>query len=74
MKQARDQAAHFLVAFAVLALLLAWPGIFSGAVAGLAMGLIREVTEGGPVTSPGSLLDLAFWTFGGAAAGLWSVS
>lgn len=65
-----DQVAHFVIAFLVVSMVLAYPGIVSGGAAGFAMGLIREVTEDGPVNSPGSLLDLVFWTLGGVVAGV----
>lgn len=71
-KEARDQAAHFAAAFAVLAiasLLRVQFKLLAGAFLGLALGIVREVTEGGNVLSDGSLLDLVFWTLGGAAAG-----
>lgn len=66
----RDQAAHFAAAFAVVIVagLIADP-YASGALIGLALGLVREVTEGGNVLSAGSRRDLIFWTLGGLAAG-----
>ena len=41
-----------------------------GAIIGLALGLTREITEDGSILTAGSLLDLAFWTLGGLAAGI----
>lgn len=70
LRELRDQAAHFGWAFAVViaAGLIANP-YASGALIGLALGLVREVTEGGNVLSGGSRRDLIFWTLGGLAAG-----
>lgn len=66
----RDQAAHFAAAFVVVvaAGFVADPYV-SGAWLGLALGAVREVTEGGNMLSAGSLRDLIFWTLGGLAAG-----
>lgn len=69
-KQIIDQSAHFLIALAILLPLVFWPGVLTFALAGFALGMIREVTEDGPITSKGSLLDLAFWTLGGLVAGI----
>jgi hypothetical protein len=73
-KQIVDQSAHALAAMAILAPVLLWPGPISGpisgAASGLGAGLVREITEGGNVFSPGSRLDLAFWSIGGALAAL----
>lgn len=76
-----DQIAHFLLALAILTL-FSLGGVFSGAAAGLCLGLIREASEAGGSritfsevvwhfrhkTDP--WIDLAFWTLGGAVAGL----
>lgn len=69
MKHLIDQAAHFVTALAIAYLAMAYPGPVAGAMLGLAMGLIREITEAGPITSAGSVVDLCFWTLGGAVAG-----
>lgn len=74
-----DQVAHFLAALAILSL-FSLGGIFAGAAAGLALGLIRETAEGirrmtwASVTTQlakrDSQIDLAFWALGGAVAGV----
>jgi len=75
-----DQIAHFTVALAVLAL-FASGGVIGGALAGLALGLIRELSEAGgsriAIAEIGphfakrdTWFDLAFWTLGGLAAAL----
>jgi len=69
-KQLIDQGAHFGVAFGLLLTLVLAPGFLSFTLVGGALGLIREVTEEGPVTSRGSLLDIIFWTLGGLMAGI----
>jgi hypothetical protein len=78
-KQLVDQSAHAAAAIAALAPLALWPGPLTGALAGFAVGLVREITEEHEVSfaalsriarSHGSKLDLIFWTIGGAAAGL----
>jgi hypothetical protein len=80
-QQIIDQAAHFCVALVILAL-FAWGGIIGAALAGLGMGLIRELSEAGGsrITyaevrahfSKGRdpWIDLAFWALGGAVAGV----
>lgn len=71
-KEARDQGAHFLIAAAIVA--TGDPStILGGAFLGFALGAVREATEGGNVTSKGSLLDLAFWSMGGALGGWFSL-
>jgi hypothetical protein len=76
MNQLRDQAAHFSVSLLVLLPFAIAPGFLTGALAGFAMGLVREVTEENAVSldalraALGSRLDLAFWTLGGATAGV----
>lgn len=73
MSEVIDQAVHFGAAFLILAvstLIGADLGIPSGAFLGLCLGLVREITEDGPITSGGSIRDLVFWTLGGAAAGV----
>jgi len=67
-KQIIDQSAHVTAAFVVLMPLLVYPHVLSAALTGFGLGLIREVTEGGNVFSPNSLLDMAFWAAGGALA------
>lgn len=67
-KEAADQAIHAAVAYAVV-LVAGVVGIPRGAFVGLALGLVREVTEGGDFLSAGSVRDLLFWTLGGGVAG-----
>lgn len=76
MKQLRDQSAHFIAAIIILAL-PALCGPFGGALAGFAIGLVREATEEADTVTPRALwnalhsvLDLTFWTLGGLAAGV----
>lgn len=75
-----DQIAHFAVAAAILSC-FALGGIIGGAVAGLACGLIRELSEAGGsrialaeigphFAKRDPWIDLAFWTLGGIAAAL----
>lgn len=76
MSELRDQAAHAGAALIILLPFGLVPGILTGALAGFGLGLIREVTEEGEVSTGalrralGSRLDLSFWTLGGAIAGL----
>ena len=75
-----DQSSHAAVAFVATAAILIAPGILTAALAGFLMGLVRELTEEGTkVTgqafrnvwaSRNSKIDIAFWTLGGALAGL----
>lgn len=69
-KQLIDQGAHFLIAAAVIgiAAALGHP-MLCGAWLGLCLGAVREVTEKDPVTNGRSILDMTFWTLGGATAG-----
>jgi len=74
-KELVDQTAHFVAAFFVLSL-VAVPSVITWALAGFAIGAVREITEEGtPVTlakvrkgTIGSWHDLVFWTLGGIAA------
>ena len=66
-KHLLDQSAHFLIGLAVAWIATVDP--YGGAVVGLSLGLTREVTEGGNILSDGSLLDMCFWTLGGAIGG-----
>jgi uncharacterized membrane protein YjfL (UPF0719 family) len=72
-KEALDQLVHFMAALIILSLpvLLGW---FGGALAGFAIGLVREATEEADTVTPRaiwnalrSVLDLTFWTLGGLA-------
>lgn len=74
-----DQIAHFLAAMVILSLALIGT-VWACALAGLAMGLIRETAEAGGsrITLAEVLahfhkadpwIDLVFWTLGGAALG-----
>jgi hypothetical protein len=73
-----DQIAHFAVALGLLAL-FALGGVVGGALAGLSMGLIRELSEAGGsrialaeipphFAKADPWIDLAFWALGGVAA------
>jgi len=80
-QQVVDQTLHFAAALLILSL-FALGTLWAGAFAGLALGLIREMTEaGGSRIALAEIgphfrkrdpwIDLAFWTLGGAvAAGL----
>lgn len=76
MKELRDQAAHVAAGLAILAPLALHPSILTGAIAGLGIGMVREITEEGEVSlkalkaALGSKLDLSFWALSGALAGL----
>lgn len=76
MKQLTDQAAHFACAFIPLAIFALSPNLLTGALAGFAMGMVREITEEGEVSWTAfihaltSWRDLTFWTLGGTTAGL----
>lgn len=69
-KQLIDQSAHFLLAITILLPTALAPGALSYGVAGAALGLVREVTEQGPITSKGSMLDILFWALGGLFVGV----
>jgi hypothetical protein len=77
-KQLADQVAHFFLAFVIVYVaqqLGAAIGVPAGAFIGFCYGLLREVTEWqcghrDPFT-PRGLLDISFWTLGGAAGGRW---
>lgn len=75
-----DQAMHFAAAALILSLALLGT-VWAGALAGLALGLIRETAEAGGsrMTRPeitahfakrDPWIDLVFWTLGGIAAAL----
>ena len=77
MKELRDQSIHTIAAMIILLPALLFPNLVSGAFSGFMIGFVREITEEGtPVTFEkmksafNSRLDLTFWTFGGAIAGL----
>jgi hypothetical protein len=65
--EVRDQAAHATAAAIIIAPLLLHPAWWTAALAGMGCGLVREITEPGRVTAPGSLRDIAFWTAGATA-------
>lgn len=75
-KEIRDQALHCAAALLCLLPVALAPSIITGAISGLLVGLVREITEEGEVSlaalrsALGSKLDLSFWTLGGAIAGL----
>ncbi len=73
-----DQLAHFTVAALILSL-FAIGTVWAGALAGLALGLIRESAEAGGsritlaevgphFTKRDPWIDLTFWALGGATA------
>lgn len=72
-KQLVDQSAHFLLGGLVVAL-----AIYSGATippfvgwfVGWSLGVVREVTEEGSLTSKGSIIDIIFWSIGGLTSSL----
>lgn len=79
MTRALDQLAHFAVALGLLSL-FAQLGLIGGALAGLGIGLVRELSEAGGsrialaeigphFAKRDPWIDLAFWTLGGLAAG-----
>jgi hypothetical protein len=78
-KEIKDQGAHALVTIIALVPIALACNPFTGAWAGLCMGLVREYTEwqhkrqdgedGGQPWTPGSLVDLATWTLFGALVG-----
>lgn len=75
-KELRDQSAHSAAAVVALLPLALAPCLLTGAWAGFCIGIVREVTEEGEISVAAlkralhSRLDLAFWTLGGAFAGL----
>lgn len=73
ISELRDQLAHAAAAATIVSLPFLLPSVVGFALAGIAIGLVREITEGGNVASPGSLRDLLFWAIGGAAAGIFIV-
>lgn len=70
MKQVIDQTAHLIAAIVILLPVALMHNSFVFVWAGFALGLVREVTEDGPIFSKGSILDLSFWTLGGLVAAL----
>lgn len=67
-----DQGIHFFVGACITLLALVFiPGqqMFAGVIIALALGAVREVTEGGNVLSSGSVRDLIGWALGGLFAG-----
>jgi hypothetical protein len=76
MKELRDQAAHAAWAIISLAPVILAPNPVTGAWAGFAIGLVREVTEEGELSldavrrALGSVRDLLGWSAGGAIIGL----
>ncbi|MCX9146630.1 hypothetical protein [Erythrobacter sp. WG] len=73
-----DQIAHFAVALGLLSL-FAQLGALGGALAGLGIGLVRELSEAGGsrialaeipphFAKRDPWIDLAFWTLGGLTA------
>jgi hypothetical protein len=75
-KEVRDQALHCAAAILCLLPVALAPNIFTGALSGFLCGMIREITEEGPINREsvlealGSKLDLSFWALGGAIVGL----
>ncbi len=73
--EAIDQSTHAFAAFAAISLATVLGASFTplaGMLLGFALGVVREVTEGGNVASDGSLTDMAFWALGGCAGAVWS--
>jgi hypothetical protein len=80
-KQLIDQGSHAGAAMVALSPLIASPSVFTAAIAGFGLGLVREVTSRGTPTklsnfvdtfkSPWSCLDMSFWTLGAVLA--WSI-
>ncbi|MCU0948344.1 MAG: hypothetical protein MUF47_08855 [Porphyrobacter sp.] len=78
LRHIADQIAHFAAALLILAIASVGT-IWAGALAGLALGLIRETAEGvrrmtiasvvTQLCKRDSQIDLVFWTLGGAVAG-----
>lgn len=75
-KELRDQALHALWAIISCAPVILAPNPITGAWAGFAIGLVREVTEEGEISlaalnrALGSWRDLLGWSAGGAIIGL----
>lgn len=76
-KQLVDQSSHMLAAAVILSPVIAAPSLFTAVLAGLGLGIVREVTEGGTKVNlesikgaftPWSCVDIAFWGIGGALA------
>ena len=72
-----DQAAHASYALVTLLPLALYPCALTGAWAGLGMGMLREVTEEGPLVTVASIkaathsrLDLLVWSVAGTILGL----
>lgn len=70
-KQVIDQALHFAWAFIALAPVVIWgPNFWTGALSGLLIGAPRELVDQWPVGHwEDTILDLAFFTLGGAMIG-----
>lgn len=77
-----DQVAHVAAGALCLAPAALTPGPFGFALSGAAIGLVREISEGGAIVTRAqvasafnrrSLLDIAFWTLGGFIAGLGNI-
>jgi len=77
-QQIMDQVLHFAAALLILSI-FALGTLWAGALAGLSLGLIRELTEAGGAriafaeiaphfAKRDPWIDLAFWTLGGTAA------
>lgn len=75
-KEIRDQALHAAAAILCLLPVALAPNLITGALSGLLIGLVRELTEEGEISlvalkaALGSKLDLSFWALGGAVAGI----
>lgn len=69
-KQLIDQAGHFFWSFLALAPIILLPGVVGGALSGLALALPRELVDQWPVGHwKDTILDLCFFTLGGAVLG-----
>ena len=66
-----DQVMHFLWAFVALTPIILIDGIVGGALSGLLLGLPRELVDQWPVGNwKDTIIDLGFFTLGGAIAAL----
>lgn len=72
-KQLIDQSAHLFGAIVIVGPLIISPSIFSSLWAGFGIGIVRELSQNNKqvtwdgikkIVTPGSLLDIFFWTMG----------
>ncbi len=67
-KQAVDQSAHFIIGLLIVGLAVGPHTLLSGFLAGLAIGCVREVSQGGEILNWGNALDITMWGLGGLMA------